>query len=92
MGPIVAVAGIAGPHRFFDELRGSGWQLADTLAFPDHHRYTSRDIAGMAARVARVGATRIVTTEKDFVRLLPFRPFPLPIVHIPDHDRTGSAR
>jgi len=34
-------------------------------------------------RTARAaGAGQLVTTEKDFVRLLPFRPFPLPIAWV----------
>lgn len=81
--PAVAVAGLASPARFFADLRAAGWTLADTIAFRDHHRFTPRDIAAMAARVRRLGAARIVTTEKDLVRMLPFRPFPVPVVHVP---------
>jgi hypothetical protein len=29
------------------------------------------------------GVSLIVTTEKDLVRLLPFRPFPLPVAFVP---------
>jgi tetraacyldisaccharide 4'-kinase len=82
-GPVVAVAGIAGPERFLADLRRTGWQIADTLTFRDHYRYTARDVLSMAERAQRHGAAQIVTTEKDFVRLLPLRPFPVPIVYIP---------
>ncbi|MGH9373310.1 MAG: tetraacyldisaccharide 4'-kinase [Vicinamibacterales bacterium] len=81
--PVVAVAGIASPERFFDDLRAGGWTLADTMTFRDHHRYTSRDVARLLASAERLGAVRIVTTEKDLIRLLPFRPFRVPVVHVP---------
>jgi tetraacyldisaccharide 4'-kinase len=81
--PVLAVAGIASPERFFGELRASGWNLVGAIAFRDHHSYTSRDLARMMAAAGRRGAAGVVTTEKDLVRLLPFRPFPVPIVCVP---------
>ena len=81
--PVMAVAGIAGPARFFEDLRQAGYAVAATAAFRDHHRYTRRDLDRLAAAARAAGAVRIVTTEKDFVRLLPFRPFPLPIDWVP---------
>jgi tetraacyldisaccharide 4'-kinase len=77
--PVLALAGIARPARFFAELRTNGWNVARTAAFADHHRYTARDVARLAADAAAAGAGRIVTTEKDYVRLLPFRPFPVQV-------------
>ena len=79
----LAVAGVASPGRFFDDLRRAGWQLAATLPFRDHHPYSARDVAAFMRRARDAGAARIVTTEKDFVRLLRFRPFPVPIEAVP---------
>ena len=81
--PALALAGIASPERFFDDLRRAGWQLAATLPFRDHHPYSARDVARVMSRSRDAGAARIVTTEKDVVRLLRFRPFPLPVDAIP---------
>jgi tetraacyldisaccharide 4'-kinase len=81
--PVVAVAGIAAPERFFSDLRGAGWSVAETMAFKDHHRFSARDIDRIAAAARQAGAAMIVTTEKDYVRLLPFEPWPLPIVFVP---------
>ena len=83
MEPVLAVAGIASPRSFFAALRASGWHLAGELAFRDHHRYTARDVSGIVSRARQAGASRVVTTDKDLVRLLPFRPFPLPIGAVP---------
>ena len=81
--PILAVAGIAQPPRFFTALRRRGYAVAATLAFRDHHPYTARDVA----RIERLAAARrveyVVTTEKDRVRLLPHAPFAFPLLSIP---------
>jgi len=82
-GAAIAVAGIAQPQRFFDDLRGAGHEIAQTLAFRDHHPYSRRDLASMYASARAVGAVRVLTTEKDYVRMLPFRPFALPVAWIP---------
>ena len=82
-GSVVALAGIAAPQRFFDDLRGLGWPLARTLAYRDHHRYTREDVDCLLRVAHEEGAAMLVTTEKDVVRLLPFRPFPLPVAYVP---------
>jgi tetraacyldisaccharide 4'-kinase len=66
--PIVAVAGIARPHRFFDDLARDGWTVADTMAFRDHHWFTAADIERIVGAAARVDARYVLTTEKDLVR------------------------
>src|SRR5688500_7980681 len=38
---IVAIAGIAHPDRFVAMLRDAGWNVVETMAFDDHHRYTA---------------------------------------------------
>jgi hypothetical protein len=40
-------------------------------------------VAGIAEAVRDAGARLVLTTEKDLVRLLPFRPFPVPIACVP---------
>jgi len=67
--PVVAVAGIARPERFFSDLSAAGFQVAASLAFPDHRAFTERDVKRMADTVSRTGAAGILTTEKDAVRL-----------------------
>ena len=81
--PVVAVAGIASPGGFFSALRTSGWNVVAEVPFRDHHRYSRRDLEGIATRAREAGAARVVTTEKDYVRLLPFRPWGLSIEAVP---------
>ncbi len=80
--PVLAVAGIASPARFFRDLRETGWSVADTMAYRDHHRFTRGDVDRMVANARKAEAAMIVTTEKDYVRLQPFAPLPVPIVFV----------
>jgi hypothetical protein len=82
-GPVLAVAGIASPVRFFEDLRKAGHAVVETLAFSDHHPYSSSDVRRIFLRAAASGAGAVLTTEKDFVRLLPHRPFPIPTGWLP---------
>ena len=45
----VAVAGIAKPETFFRMLRDAGYEISETIAFADHHRYSRKDVARIAA-------------------------------------------
>jgi tetraacyldisaccharide 4'-kinase len=80
---VFGVAGIAQPDAFFAALRRAGWRVSGTRAFPDHHRYAARDVRQVAAEARASGAVSILTTEKDYVRLLPFRPFPVRLGFVP---------
>lgn len=82
---ILAVAGIANPVRFIDALRDAGWQVVETVTFPDHHRYTRADLDRIAVALARTGANAVLTTDKDAVRFealgdLPFALYRVPLV------------
>lgn len=68
-GPVYAFCGIARPEQFFAGLEEAGLQLVGRFAFPDHYRYTEKDMKRLAARAKSAGATALVTTEKDLVRL-----------------------
>jgi tetraacyldisaccharide 4'-kinase len=80
---ILAVAGIAHPSRFADALRDAGWQVADTVAFPDHHRYTRADVDHIASRLQQSGAGAVFTTDKDAVRFEALGALPFPLYRVP---------
>jgi tetraacyldisaccharide 4'-kinase len=65
---VLAAAGIARPDRFFGDLASAGWNVVGTIRFPDHHRFTNRDVERLAA-AARAADAIVMTTEKDAVRL-----------------------
>lgn len=66
--PVTAFCGIARPARFFDSLEAKGFTLRSRRAFPDHHRFTAREVADLKAQGPRAP---LITTEKDLVRLAP---------------------
>lgn len=65
---VLAFAGIGRPEKFFETLAGLRAELAETRAFPDHHRYRPAEIEALVTRARALGALP-VTTEKDRVRL-----------------------
>jgi tetraacyldisaccharide 4'-kinase len=82
-GRSLAVAGIARPQQFFDDLRAAGREVVKTMVFRDHHRYSRGDVTRLFGEARAAGAGTILTTEKDYVRLLPFRPFAVPVAWVP---------
>jgi tetraacyldisaccharide 4'-kinase len=64
----LAFTGIARPEKFFATLRACGAVLVRTKAFPDHHPYDARDVDALV-RQAEAGDLRLVTTEKDWIKV-----------------------
>ncbi len=62
--PLVAVAGLAAPEKFFAMLAGTGLEI-ERLPLPDHHDWRTLPWAA--------GTADVVTTEKDAVKLDPAR-------------------
>jgi tetraacyldisaccharide 4'-kinase len=81
--PVFGAAGIARPQRFFDDLASSGWTVVGTMSFRDHHRFTAADVSRMTHAARAAGATAVMTTEKDAVRLDRRMPSDPPIVRVP---------
>jgi tetraacyldisaccharide 4'-kinase len=80
---VCAVAGIARPERFFEDLRAAGWTVAEAIPFRDHHSYTVADAERIATSARTAGADAVLTTEKDAVRLENVVPADLPIAVVP---------
>lgn len=68
--PWLAFAGIGRPEKFFTSLRTLGASVIATCPFPDHHAYREADAMALMAEANRLGA-RLITTEKDAVKLPP---------------------
>ena len=62
------MAGLARPGGFLRTLGEQGTEVVGTAFFPDHHHFSARELQEVATRAASLGA-RVVTTEKDLVRL-----------------------
>jgi len=68
-GPVVAFCGIARSEQFFAGLEAAGLHVASRIAFADHHHYKAHDLDCIQDAARSIGATAVVTTEKDRVRL-----------------------
>ena len=85
-GPVAAFCAVGNPQSFFDQLRNSGYELVAEKAFRDHHTYTQKDIDTLTDTATRAGATQMITTAKDAVKLralhfsLPYSVFEIEIV------------
>ncbi|MHA3979750.1 tetraacyldisaccharide 4'-kinase [Halovulum sp. GXIMD14794] len=66
----LAFAGIGRPDKFFATLRGTGAEVVETRAFPDHAAYSRAIVERLLREAAQLNA-QPVTTEKDAVRLPP---------------------
>jgi hypothetical protein len=70
--PRVDFAGNARPAKVFATLAAMGCPLLGRHAFPDHHRYPALTLQRLAVDAERAGAM-LVTTEKDAMKLRPYR-------------------
>ncbi len=62
-------SGIGDPAGFERTVRGLACEVVGVRAFADHHIFTAGDVRSVLDEASRAGASWIVTTEKDAVRL-----------------------
>ncbi len=74
-----AFCGLGNPESFWRTLAGLGPRIVLRRVFPDHHRYSTVEIATLAAEAMAAGAKALLTTEKDWMNL----PEPLPPLGLP---------
>lgn len=74
--PVLALAAVARPSRFFEALEETAVDVRARLAFRDHHPYTAEDVERIRTAARDCGASWVVTTEKDLVRLRPLGALP----------------
>ena len=72
-GGIVLVTGVANPIPLKEYLEGYFKEIIH-LSFPDHHKFTEKDIVKVSSAFYNLGSAEkfIITTEKDAVRLREF--------------------
>ncbi len=64
----LAFAGIGSPWEFKNTLRNNKFKIEDYLIFPDHYNYSKLDIKKIK-ELAKKKGLKIITTEKDYLRL-----------------------
>jgi tetraacyldisaccharide 4'-kinase len=63
--PVATLCGIGAPEQFEAQVRQNASGLTQRWRYPDHHRYTHKEIASIAHLL---GDIPLVTTFKDIVR------------------------
>ncbi len=67
------ISGIGQPEGFKNMLKFDGASNFETLSFKDHHDYNNDDIDDILKKLEKMGSNKIVTTEKDYVKLKKFK-------------------
>ena len=65
---IVAFAGIGNPENFFDLLKDNKLDIVETIKFPDHHKYSEKELENLLSKIKENNAI-LLTTEKDYFRI-----------------------
>ena len=65
---IIAFAGIGNPENFFDLLKDNKLNIVETIKFPDHHKYSEKELENLLSKIRGNNAI-LLTTEKDYFRI-----------------------
>ncbi len=66
---VAAFSGIGNPGAFRTTLEQLGAELTAFRVFPDHHRYDRNDVESLRHWASESGASLVLTTQKDSVKL-----------------------
>ncbi len=66
---VFCFCGLADPESFSNTVADSGAEVAGMKAYRDHHHYGQQDIDAVSRESLASGASWIITTQKDFVKL-----------------------
>ncbi len=67
--PFFAFCGLGHPEAFFADLLVAGLSWSGTKTFRDHHAISPRELWLLQTEAAKEGATALICTEKDAVKL-----------------------
>ena len=65
---VIAFAGIGSPENFFDLLKDNKLNIVETIKFPDHHKYSEKELENLLNKIKENNAI-LLTTEKDYFRI-----------------------
>ena len=65
---VVAFAGIGHPQKFYHTLCLQGFNVVETIDFPDHHFYSREELDKILEKAKALNA-EVYTTSKDYVKI-----------------------
>ncbi len=77
----LAFCGIGTPESFFSMLKKNKIKIKKNLIFPDHFNYRREDI-NKIKKIASINNLKIITTEKDFIKLKNHKNFNINVAKI----------
>ena len=80
--PIFGFSGIARNADFQNTVKNLGFNPTGFMEFSDHYRCSAQDLESIQLQAETAGARRLITTEKDLVRLSPQNPFAMELIVI----------
>ena len=66
---IAAFCAVGNPESFFRQVQEAKFDVASKTAFLDHHVYSRKDLESIEKSARDAGATGLITTAKDAVKL-----------------------
>ncbi len=69
---LVCFAGIGNPENFFNLLKANRLNVIKEIKFPDHYNYSDDDLENLL-KIEEKYNGKLVTTEKDFLRISKFK-------------------
>lgn len=73
---VVLLTGVAKPQPIVDYLANS-FEVVKHLEYADHYNFRASDLDEILKKFEDLNTNALVTTEKDMVRLLPFKSHPI---------------
>ena len=68
----IIFSGIGNPENFKQTLIDNNIKITKEIIFPDHHKYTQKDIDYVISE-ATINNSKILTTEKDYIKIKSFK-------------------
>tara|TARA_Y100000590_G_scaffold464722_1_gene634877 strand:- start:997 stop:1926 length:930 start_codon:yes stop_codon:yes gene_type:complete len=65
---VICFAGIGNPNNFFNLLKKNEIKISEKIIFPDHYKYSEKDIKNLINKAKEKNAI-LLTTEKDYLRI-----------------------
>ena len=67
--PVASFCGVGNSVAFSQAVRGLFPEVVHDASFSDHHRYTEKELSGLAASAKQAGASVLICTHKDLVKI-----------------------
>lgn len=64
---LLAFCGIAYPQKFFNLLKDNNLNVVDNISFPDHFKYSDKDLQKIC-QISYKKNLRLITTKKDWIK------------------------